>query len=98
MKEKIKQIYNESYQNYGAPKITEILQQSGECIAEKTVDNYMCEMGIQAQYVKPYTITKIDSDFSTELTNILNEEFNPAEPNAVWCSDITYLWTYIQEK
>lgn len=30
----------------------------------------------------------------TELKNILDEEFNPAEPNAVWCSDITYIWTY----
>ena len=54
----------------------------------------MREMGIKAQYVKPYTVTTIDSDFSTELKNILDEEFNPAEPNAVWCSDITYIWTY----
>lgn len=51
-------------------------------------------MGIKAQYVRPYTVTTLNSDFSIELTNILNEEFNPEEPNAVWCSDITYLWTY----
>ncbi len=24
----------------------------------------------------------------------MDEEFNPSEPNAVWCSDITYIWTY----
>lgn len=94
IKEKIKQIYDESYQNYGAPKITQILNKDGETIAEKTVGNYMREMGIRAQYTKPYTITTIDSDFNIELTNILNENFNPAEPNAVWCSDITYIWTY----
>jgi len=94
IKDQIKQIYNESYQNYGAPKITHILQQNGEIIAEKTVGNYMREMGIKAQYVKPYTVTTIDSNFSVKLINILNEEFNPAEPNAVWCSDITYIWTY----
>jgi transposase InsO family protein len=91
---KIITIYNESYQNYGAPKITKALQEEGEKISEKTVGNYMREMGIKAQYVKPYTVTTIDSDFSTELKNILDEEFNPAEPNAVWCSDITYIWTY----
>ena len=89
IKTKIKQLYDESYQNYGAPKITQLLIQNGETIAEKTVGNYMREMGIKAQYVKPYTVTTIDSNFSIELTNILNEEFNPAEPNAVWCSDIT---------
>jgi hypothetical protein len=49
----------------------------------------MREMGIKAQYIKPYTVTTIDSDFSEKLNNILNEEFNPAEPNAIWCSDIT---------
>ena len=54
IKEKIKQIHDESYQNYGAPKITQILQKAGESISEKTVGNYMHEMGIKAQYIKPY--------------------------------------------
>lgn len=92
--EKIMTIYNESHQNYGAPKITKVLQSEGEKISEKTVGNYMRELGIRAQYVKPYTVTTIDSDFSVELKNILDEDFNPSEPNAVWCSDITYIWTY----
>ena len=94
IKERILDIYNESHQNYGAPKITECLKKEGEVIAEKTVGNYMREMGIKAQYVKPYTATTINSDFSNELKNILNENFNPEEPDAVWCSDITYIWTY----
>lgn len=38
---------------------------------------YMREMGIKAQWVKPWTITTKDSDFSHELQNILNEPFNP---------------------
>ena len=54
----------------------------------------MREMGIKAQYIKPYIATTIDSNFSEELVNILNEDFNPEEPNAVWCLDITYIWTY----
>ena len=29
-----------------------------------------------------------------ELENILDEQFNPTEPDAVWCSDITYIWTF----
>ena len=54
----------------------------------------MRELGIKAQYVKPYDVTAIDSDFSEELENILDEQFNPAEPDAVWCSDITYIWAF----
>ncbi len=94
IKVKVREIYDRSHQNYGAPKIREILIQNGETIAEKTVGNYMREMGIKAQYIKPYTVTTIDSNFNEELVNILNENFNPEEPNAVWCSDITYIWTY----
>jgi transposase InsO family protein len=94
IKERIREIYDESHQNYGAPKITKSLHQEGECISEKTVGNYMREMGLKAQYIKPYTITTINSDFSDELKNILEEQFNPEQPDAIWCSDITYIWTF----
>lgn len=89
-----RKIYEDSYQNYGAPKITRELWKNGEKIAVKTVSNYMRQMGIKAQWVKPYTQTTIDSDFSTKLHNILNEQFNPEQPDAVWVSDITYIWTF----
>jgi Transposase and inactivated derivatives len=94
IKHKICDIYNESHHNYGAPKITSILNKNGEIISEKTVGNYMREMGLKAQWIKPYTITTINSDFSEEYKNILNEQFNPDTPDAVWCSDITYIWTF----
>ena len=93
IKEKIQTIYNDSHQNYGAPKITRILQKNGETISERTVGQYMQEMGIKARWIRPYTVTTKDSDFSHQLINILNEQFNPDHPNAVWCSDITYIWT-----
>ena len=93
VKKKIQTIYDDSKQNYGAPKITKELQKSGETISERTVGKYMKEMGIRAQWIKPWTTTTRDSDFSKELHNILNEQFNPDRPNAVWCTDITYIWT-----
>ena len=94
IKESIKQIHDDSKQNYGAPKITQELRKSGETIAERTVGKYMNEMGLRAQWVKPWTTTTRDSDFSKELHNILDEQFNPDRPNAVWCTDITYIWTF----
>ena len=50
-------------------------------------------MGIKAHYIKPYTITTKDCDFSTKLKNILKRNFNPKKPNSAWCTDITYIWT-----
>lgn len=94
LKKRILSIYEDSHQNYGAPKITECLRQEGEKIAERTVGNYMRELGIKAQYIKPYTAATIDPDFSGELKNVLEEGFSPERPDAVWCSDITYIWTF----
>ena len=93
IKLQIQEIYDMSHQNYGAPKITKELHKNGDNISERTVGKYMSEMHIKAQYIKPYTITTKDSDFSSKLTNILDEQFNPSKPNAVWCTDITYIWT-----
>ena len=93
VKQEIWKVYNDSKQNYGAPKIAKELRKSGEIISERTVGKYMHEMGIKAQWVKPWIATTRDSDFSNELHNILDEQFNPERPNAVWCTDITYIWT-----
>ena len=93
VKKEIQKIYDNSKQNYGAPKITQELRKSGETISQRTVGKYMREMGIRAQWTKPWTTTTRDSDFSKELHNVLNEKFNPERPNAVWCTDITYIWT-----
>lgn len=93
VKKEIKKIYDDSKQNYGAPKIARKLRENGKVITERTVGKYMREMGIRAQWTKPWTHTTRDSDFSSELHNILNEQFNPEHPNTVWCTDITYIWT-----
>ena len=92
--ETIRSIYAESHKIYGAPKIAAQMRKNGECISDKTVGNYMREMNLRACYVKKTTCTTMHSDFSQKLQNILNEDFNPEKPNAVWCSDITYIWTY----
>lgn len=81
VKRKIKEIYDKSHENYGAPKITKEIQKAGEKISERTVGKYMKELGIKAQYVKLYTVTTKNSDFSSKLENVLNEQFNPSAPN-----------------
>ena len=60
MKEQIQTIYDDSFQNYGAPKITKELLKKGETISEKTVGNYMRQMGIKAQCCLLYTSDAAD--------------------------------------
>lgn len=53
----------------------------------------MREMGIRAIWIKPYTVTTHSENFSDELKNVLDRDFSPKAPNAVWCTDITYIHT-----
>ncbi len=93
VKDAIKEIYDESFCIYGAPKITKELHKRGLNTAERTVTRYMREMGIRACWVKPYTVTTHSEDFSDNLKNILDRNFSPEEPDVVWCTDITYIPT-----
>lgn len=93
IQKKISNVYEYSHEIYGAPKITQVLNHSGTNVSERTVTRYMHEMGIHAWYRRPYTVTTVSRDFSDNLTNILNREFNPEHPNAIWCTDITYIST-----
>ena len=93
VKVKITEIYNESNQIYGAPKITHLLKEEGYVISEKTVGNYMRELDIRAIWVSTYKRTTIYPEFDNELKNILDRKFNPESPNTVWVTDITYVHT-----
>ena len=83
----------ESKMIFGAPKITKEFHKLGLRVAQKTVSKYMKELGIKACYIRPYVRTTTDPDFDESLKNLLQEQFNPEQPNALWCSDITYIHT-----
>lgn len=93
MKE-IRAIHEESHRIYGAPKIAAKMRQKGDRVSERTVGKYMKETGIRACYRKHRTCTTKEPDFSSELKNILERDFQPERPDAAWCTDITYIWTY----
>ena len=71
VKAKIQDIYDESKQNYGAPKITRELRKSGEIISERTVGKYMKQMGIKTQRVKPWTMPLIAIFTHTTLNDAI---------------------------
>lgn len=93
LQQEIMEIYEDSHQIYGAPKITEKLKAEGREITERTVSRYMRDMHIHAWYRRPYVRTTISVDFTDKLKNLLKRDFSPERPNAVWCTDITYIHT-----
>ena len=88
-------IFNESVQLYGSPKIAALINRSCEDkVSQKYVLGIMKKLGIKPKYIRHRTITTVSRNFSSELKNILHRHFNPEKPDAFWCTDITYIWTY----
>ena len=77
IKEVILEIHEDSYQIYGIPKIKEVLLNNGFSITQRTVSKYTNEAVIKAHYIKPYTITTIDSHFSIQLRMCLKRILHP---------------------
>ena len=92
VKAKIQDIYDDSKQNYGVPKITVELRKPVKSF-RKNCWYIICAKWESVHSGANHDNHHKDLDFSTELQNILDEQFNPDHPNAVWCSDITYIWT-----
>ncbi|WP_413604342.1 transposase, partial [Faecalibacillus intestinalis] len=66
MTKEIKKIHKESYEIYGSPKITELLNKK---VSQKYVYSIMKENNIKAKYIKPYIQTTVSHDFSDKLKN-----------------------------
>ena len=77
----------------GSVKITEALRQKGENIYRTRVAQRMQEMGLRSKVRKKYRPTTDSNHKEPVADNILNRQFSVAQPNRVWVSDITYLWT-----
>ena len=82
--EKQKKTHKESYEIYGSPKITELLNKKDDKVSQNYVYSIMKENNLKAKYIKPYIQTTISHDFSDKLKNLLNRHYNPTKPNVTW--------------
>lgn len=80
---------------YGTPKIAAKMRRDGERISDKTVGNYMREMGIATCYRNHRIQTTKDPDFGSKLNNLLDRDFHLRSPNSAWCTNTTYIWTSV---
>ncbi len=100
LKRKIRKIWVESKSRYGAPKIHKALTFNGEKISLKRVQQYMADMDIHSIAVKKFNHYSSKPIFK-EKDNIINRDFEAANINQKWCTDITYIntlrdgWTYL---
>lgn len=91
--ERIDQIHEESKGRYGSPRITEQLHDEGYRASRPRVARLMRYNGICAVGKKKFKVTT-DSNHNYPVSpNLLNRDFSASEPEKVWVSDLTYIFT-----
>lgn len=95
---KIKQIFDDSEQRFGAEKIRTILAQNGIHVSKNRVVSIMQELDLYSIRVDAKKLHKKRQQYAKE--NLLKREFSTSCPNQIWVSDITYFkvrgyWVYL---
>jgi len=89
----IRRIFAKFRGRYGAPRIQAELAREGLAVSRKRVARLMREGGLRAKGSRKYKATT-DSNHSLPVApNLLQRDFHTERPDAVWVSDITYIWT-----
>jgi transposase InsO family protein len=78
---------------YGVPRIHDELAKAGAHVSRKRVGRLMREAGLRAKSARKYKATTDSNHALPVAPNLLEQDFHAERPNAVWVSDITYLWT-----
>ena len=89
----IKAIHAETRGGYGWPRVWKELLARGIRVGKERVQKLMQLHGIRAKGKRRFKVTT-DSNHDLPISlNLLNREFNVAEPDRVWTGDITYIAT-----
>jgi transposase InsO family protein len=85
--------FRKSRKNYGSPRVTDELNESGIPCGENRVARLMKDNGIRAKRCRKFRVTTNSKHNYPVAPNLLNRQFQIDCPNKVWVSDITYIWT-----
>jgi transposase InsO family protein len=98
--QRILEIFEESRESYGCPRVFRQLRREGFKCSRRTVETIMREHEISPKRKRKYKSTT-DSNHDLPVTkNWLNRQFDTQEQDEVWVSDITYVetqegWLYL---
>ena len=102
--ERMRKIFDESRETYGAPRILDQLKKQGHGCSKARVARLMRESGLAGVAKKRYRVKTTDSDHELPIADrvfqVEEPETFPTRPNEVWAGDITYVatdegWLYL---
>ena len=93
LRARIRAIHTASRGTYGSPRIYEQLRQDGVTAGRERVARLLRDMGLIGLPVKRFRRTTDSAHQHPVAANVLARDFDAAQPNERWSTDITCLWT-----
>jgi len=90
---RVHEIFKEHRSKYGSRRIMKQLNEQGCEIGRYKVRRIMKALGLKAKISKRFKVTTDSRHSFPVAPNILDRNFDVAEPNKVWTADISYVWT-----
>ena len=91
----IRRVFLENNSNYGSPRVWDQLNNKDHIgCSENRVARIMRVNAVVAIQRRKFRVTTNSKHDYPVWPNILNRNFAVEKPNAVWVSDITYIWTF----
>ena len=91
--EKMRQIFTDNKQCFGSRRLANHLQKQGFAVGRFNTRRIMRDLKLKVRYPKRFKVTT-DSNHSEAISpNRLDRQFKVVQPNQVWTTDITYVWT-----
>lgn len=99
--QQIELVHRESRGTYGSPRVHKSLEARGVACSQNTVAKLMRLTGVRARSARRFVVRTTDSRHDQVVApNVLDRQFYPERPDAVWAGDITYIptgegWLYL---
>ena len=90
----IRRVFVENDSDYGSPRIWREFKKVNIRCSENRVARLMREAGLVAVQRRKFKATTNSNHNWPVAPNLLERHFSVDEPNKIWVTDITYIWTW----
>jgi hypothetical protein len=97
---RIMDIFENSKQTYGSPRITQELRATGRRVSKNRIADMMRAADIRARKPRKFIVTTDSKHNYPIVPNVLDRRFSAAREGEIWISDLTYVrtnsgWLYL---
>jgi len=90
---RVREIHSEADGTYGSRRMSKQLRKDGNDIGRYRARSLMKKADVSVKCRKKFKKTTDSNHRLPVAPNLLDRQFEVQRANAVWCADITYLWT-----